>query len=42
MGNNLSQKKKLAEDYNRLSSIFRASVIILYFKKIGQMLKTSI
>ena len=30
MGNNLKVKrKKLAEDYNRFSSIFRTSVIIL-------------
>ena len=31
MGNNLSKKKKLAENYNRFSSILRASVVILYF-----------
>ena len=30
----------MPEDYNRFSSIFRTSVIILYFSKIGQMLKT--
>ena len=36
------KRKKLAEDYNRFSSIFRTNVIILYFLKIGQMLKTSI
>ena len=36
------KRKKLAEVYNRFSSIFRTSVIILYFLKIGQMVKTSI
>ena len=36
------KRKKMAEDYNRYGSIFRTSVIILYFLKIGQMLKTSI
>ena len=42
MGGNLVKRKKLAEDYNRFSSIFKTSVIILYFQKIGQMLTTSI
>ena len=28
---NLVERKKLAEDYNRLSSILRTSVISLYF-----------
>ena len=36
------KRKKLAEDHNRFSSIFRTSVIILYFLKSGQTLKTSI
>ena len=31
MGKILVKRKKLAEDYNRLSSIFRTSVIIFFF-----------
>ena len=37
-----AKRKKLAEDYNRFSPIFRTSVILSYFYKVGQMLKTSI